>query len=107
MRCAENGTGNGNRAAPTAADDASEPRQRGPKRAAQTERGSNVLGSRLVAVSHLLSVLATQPDGTPLQAGEIVTTGTITTAHSVQAGETWRSELRGLALPGLTVEFSA
>ena len=73
----------------------------------ETAKGSNVLGSPLCAVSHLLSVLAGQLDYAPLQAGEIVTTGTITTARSVRAGETWRSDLRGIALPGLAVTFSA
>jgi 2-oxo-3-hexenedioate decarboxylase len=73
----------------------------------ETAKGSNVLGSPLSAITHLLSVLAKQHDHAPLQAGEMVTTGTITTAQSVRAGETWRSELQGIALPGLTVEFAA
>ena len=67
--------------------------------------GANVLGSPLYALGHLQSVLAGQAKALPLQAGEIVTTGTITAAHTVQAGQTWHSALRGLALPGLTVEF--
>jgi len=73
----------------------------------ETGKGSNVMGSPLAAIAHLLSVLAKQPNYAPLQAGEIVTTGTVTTARSVQAGETWRSEMQGIALPGLTIEFSA
>ncbi len=72
----------------------------------ESGKGSNVLGSPLAAMAHLLSVLAKLPDHTPLQAGEIVTTGTITTAHSVQPGETWQSELQGIALPGLTVSLT-
>jgi len=68
-------------------------------------RGSNVLGSPLLAVAHLVSVLAKQPDYAPLKAGELVTTGTITAAYDIRPGETWRSDLRGIALPGLTVEF--
>jgi len=76
-------------------------------RQVETAKGSNVLGSPVNAITHLLSVLAKQPDQAPLQAGEIVTTGTVTTAHSVCAGETWRSQLQGIALPGLTVEFLA
>lgn len=69
--------------------------------------GSNVLGSPLAAVAHLIGVLATQPEYRPLEANEIVTTGTVTTAHAVSAGETWRTEVQGVALPGLTVEFVA
>lgn len=67
--------------------------------------GSNVLGSPLAAIAHLIAVLAKQPQFSPLQANEMVTTGTVTTAHSVRAGETWRTELRGIALPGLSLEF--
>jgi 2-oxo-3-hexenedioate decarboxylase len=66
-----------------------------------TGKGSNVLGSPLAALAHLVSVLARQGNRAPLQAGEIVTTGTITGAHSVRAGETWRSALQGIALPFL------
>jgi 2-keto-4-pentenoate hydratase len=73
----------------------------------ETAKGSNVLGSPLAAITHLLSVLARQSNHEPLQAGEIVTTGTVTTAQSVHAGETWRSEVQGITLPGLTIEFSA
>lgn len=69
--------------------------------------GTNVLGSPLAAMARLLSVLETQADDAPLTAGEIVTTGTITTAQPVGVGETWRSELRGIALSGLEVEFAA
>ena len=71
----------------------------------ETGRGSNVLGNPIGAVVDLISVLARQPHCDYLQAGEIVTTGTITTAHSVRAGEIWQSELHGIGLPGLTVEF--
>jgi len=68
-------------------------------------RGSNVLGSPLLAIAHLVSVLAKQPDYAPLKAGELVTTGTITAAYDIRPGETWHSELRGIALPGLAVAF--
>lgn len=67
--------------------------------------GTNVLGSPLAAVAHLIGVLAKQPHYGPLQANEMVTTGTVTTAQSVRVGETWRTDLRGIALPGLSVEF--
>jgi 2-keto-4-pentenoate hydratase len=67
--------------------------------------GANVLGSPLVALGHLVEVLARQPQAPPLCAGEIVTTGVLTDAHPVAAGDTWRTELRGLPLPGLTVAF--
>lgn len=75
-------------------------------RLVETGRGSNVLGSPLNAIAHLLSVLAKQPNAIPLEAGEIVTTGTITSAQTVRPGEAWRSDLQGIGLPGLTVDFT-
>ena len=49
--------------------------------------GSKVLGSPLLAIAHLISVLAKQPEYMSLQANELVTTGTVTTAQPVRAGE--------------------
>ena len=68
--------------------------------------GANVLGSPLLAIAHLISVLAKQPDYAPLQANELVTTGTITTAHSIYPGQTWHSGVQGIALPDIRVEFT-
>jgi 2-keto-4-pentenoate hydratase len=70
-------------------------------------KGSNVLGSPLVAIAHLISVIAKQPNAAPLQAGEIVTTGTLTPALPVHAGQKWTTDLDGISLPGLSVLFQA
>jgi 2-oxo-3-hexenedioate decarboxylase len=70
-------------------------------------RGSNVLGSPLAAIAHLLAVLAQQRQAMPLQANELVTTGTLTPALPIHAGETWRTDLSGIALPGISVQFVA
>jgi 2-oxo-3-hexenedioate decarboxylase len=67
--------------------------------------GSDVLGSPLKAIAHLLGVLDKQ-QATQLQAGEVVTTGTITKAQTIHPGETWQAELQGIALPGMTVTFT-
>jgi len=67
--------------------------------------GENALGSPLLALGHLVSLLAAQPDAPPLAAGEIISTGTLTDAHPVAPGETWRTEIRGLPLRGLEVRF--
>ena len=67
--------------------------------------GANVLGSPLAALGYLVVALARQPEAPPLAAGEIVTTGTLTDAHAVAAGETWSTRISGVALPGLTVKF--
>ncbi len=71
----------------------------------ETGKGSNVLGNPFAAIVHLLSVLGKQPNPAPLKAGEIVTTGTITTAQPVRVGQTWRSEVKGAELAGLTIHF--
>lgn len=67
--------------------------------------GANVLGSPLIALAHLVELLARQPGALPLRAGEIITTGVLTDAHPVCAGECWSTELHGLPLGGLTVSF--
>ena len=68
--------------------------------------GSNVLGSPALALSYLARVLSEQPLAPKLQAGEIITTGTITDAWPVQAGETWTSDYSALGLRGLTLSFT-
>ena len=69
-------------------------------------RGANALGSPLAAVAHLASVLAAQR-ARAIQAGELVTTGTLTQAPLIRAGETWSTTLDGIGLPGLSVTLEA
>jgi 2-keto-4-pentenoate hydratase len=68
--------------------------------------GANVLDSPALALVHLVRVLATLPEFPPLAAGEIVTTGTITDAWPVAAGENWSSDYGALAIEGLTLSFN-
>jgi 2-keto-4-pentenoate hydratase len=63
--------------------------------------GSNVLDSPLLVVVHLLHILKSQSRFESIQAGELVTTGTLTRALPIRAGETWTTELSGIELPGL------
>lgn len=72
-----------------------------------TGSGANVLGNPLAVIAHLIAVLARQKQMPPLQAGEIVTTGTVTQAMPIRPGETWTTKLTGIDLPGLAVSFSA
>jgi 2-oxo-3-hexenedioate decarboxylase len=67
--------------------------------------GANVLGSPLAALGYFVDVLRRQPGAPPLAPGELVTTGTLTDAHPVAPGETWSTEIRGLALDGAAVRF--
>jgi 2-oxo-3-hexenedioate decarboxylase len=67
--------------------------------------GTNVLGGPLLALRYLVEVLARLPQHKPLHEGEIVTTGTLTAALPIKAGETWTTAFTGLDLPGLNVRF--
>lgn len=73
----------------------------------QVDRGvaANVLGSPLLALQHLVELLARQ-GAEPLRPGELVSTGVITDAHPVRPGEVWSTRIDGLPLPGLTLEFT-
>jgi len=66
----------------------------------------NVLDGPLSTISHLLDLLAQDPDNPPLQAGEIVTTGTVTRAFPIAAGETWQTRVIGLPLEGISLRFT-
>jgi 2-keto-4-pentenoate hydratase len=68
--------------------------------------GANVLDSPALALGHLARVISEQPGAPDLAAGELVTTGTITNAHPVLAGERWRSDYGALGLEQLTVTFA-
>lgn len=67
--------------------------------------GANVLGSPVLALQNLVETLARDPFNAPLREGEIVTTGTVTRAFPVAAGQTWTTYLGGVPLGGLTLTF--
>jgi 2-oxo-3-hexenedioate decarboxylase len=69
-------------------------------------RAANVLGGPLSALRYLVDILARDQVNPPLATGEIVTTGTLTRALPVSAGETWTTELTGVALDGIRVRFA-
>ena len=69
--------------------------------------GANALGHPAAALAHLADVLARQPQLAPLDAGEVITTGTLTAAMPIAPGETWSSEYAGLPVAGLTVRFTS
>ncbi len=68
--------------------------------------GSNALDHPALALAFLADILATQPAFDPLAAGEIITTGTLTAALPIAAGDTWTSEISGLPVAPLTVTFN-
>ena len=68
--------------------------------------GTNVLDSPLLSLAFLVEILAQQADAPLLAAGEIVSTGTLTDAHPVHAGENWSTDLHGFAARGLEIKFT-
>ena len=58
--------------------------------------GSNVLGGPIEALKFLVAELSRFPMCEPLQAGEVVTTGTLTEAMPLSAGQTWDATFRGI-----------
>jgi len=67
---------------------------------------ANVLDGPLFALRHLVETLAQDPQNPPLAAGEIVTTGTLTRAFPVAAGEQWTTKLTGIPLEGASIAFA-
>jgi 2-oxo-3-hexenedioate decarboxylase len=65
----------------------------------------NVLGGPLSALRHLVGLLASDPNNPPLVAGEIVSTGTLTKAMPIAAGEVWSAKPTGIALDEIRVRF--
>jgi 2-oxo-3-hexenedioate decarboxylase len=75
----------------------------------EIDRGvaANVLGGGpLEALRHLVRGLSEHPAGAELKVGDIVTTGTVTRAFPIAAGETWSTEVRGLPLAGLELRLA-
>jgi 2-oxo-3-hexenedioate decarboxylase len=70
-------------------------------------RAANVLDGPLFALKHLVAELARHAINCPLVAGEIVTTGTLTRAFPVVAGQTWTTALHGVPLEGARIQFIA
>ncbi len=67
---------------------------------ASVDRGNaaNVLGGPLNALRALVSVLAVDANNPPLAPGDIVTTGSLTRAPPISAGEVWTTQLTGIPL---------
>lgn len=63
--------------------------------------GRNALGSPLKALAYLRQVLDSQGWAEPLQGGELITTGSLTSVPFIKPGEEWSVEVSGLALQPL------
>jgi 2-oxo-3-hexenedioate decarboxylase len=68
--------------------------------------GALVLGSPLNALAHLIGLLAEDRHNPPLRAGEMISTGTLTLAMPVSAGQTWTTTASGIPLEDISVRFA-
>lgn len=71
------------------------------------EEGSakNVLRSPALCLAELGAAIARRFPGEPLDAGEIVSSGTITAGHLAAAGDRWTVQVDGLPLSPLTLQL--
>lgn len=67
--------------------------------------GANVLGSPLQALAVVTATAGEQPGWEPIQAGEIVTTGTLTGLHALHAGQVWSVDVMGMDLTGIALRI--
>lgn len=71
----------------------------------QSGGGALVLGSPLRALRHLVQLLADDSNNPPLQEGEIISTGTLTLAMPVVAGQSWTTKVSGILLSDVSLSF--
>jgi 2-oxo-3-hexenedioate decarboxylase len=65
--------------------------------------GRNVLRSPALCLGELAAAVARQPQAEALAAGEVISSGTLTTSHPIKPGETWSAAVDGIDLPGLSI----
>lgn len=70
-------------------------------------QGACVLDGPLHALRHWWAAMNEQTPGLTVQPGDVVTTGTLTDAWPVAAGQTWTTRLSDARLPGLALHLEA
>jgi len=70
-----------------------------------TGAGANVLDGPVQALGHLVAGLAAH--GQRLEAGAVITTGTLTDAQPLRAGQHWQTAIGGVPLAGLSLRVTA
>jgi 2-oxo-3-hexenedioate decarboxylase len=68
--------------------------------------GKNVLRSPALCLAELASAVPRQSGARPLAAGELISTGTLTTSQFISPGQTWAAVVDGLDLPALTLRVT-
>jgi 2-keto-4-pentenoate hydratase len=72
---------------------------------AEEGSGKNSLRNPALCLAELAGAVFRRRDAKPLQAGELISTGTLTGARSIRPGELWRAETEGLAVSPLEIRF--
>jgi 2-keto-4-pentenoate hydratase len=67
--------------------------------------GALVLDSPLQALRHLAELTEHDPHNPPLAAGDVITTGTLTLAMPVAAGQRWTTKVQGIPLGDINLGF--
>jgi 2-oxo-3-hexenedioate decarboxylase len=70
---------------------------------AEEGSGRSSLRSPALCLGELAAGLARQPGAEPLAAGELISSGTLTTSCPIAPGETWSVEVEGIDLAPLTL----
>jgi 2-oxo-3-hexenedioate decarboxylase len=68
--------------------------------------GKNALRSPALCVAELAAAMSRRANGDTLQAGDLISTGTLTTSQLIEADDTWTAEVEGIELPGLSLRLT-
>jgi 2-oxo-3-hexenedioate decarboxylase len=68
--------------------------------------GKNSLRSPALCLAELAGAILRRFPTHPLNAGEIVSSGTLTSGHATQSGDLWTVEVTGLHLPSVTLTLN-
>ena len=71
---------------------------------AEEGSGRNSLRSPALCLAELAAAVSRQAGAEPLDAGELISSGTLTTSLPISPGETWRVEVDGLDFSPLTLQ---
>lgn len=71
----------------------------------ETGAAANVLDHPLAALRRLVELAETDPHNPAVGADEVITTGSMTKAYRIAAGEIWSTAITGAPLPGLTLRL--
>jgi 2-keto-4-pentenoate hydratase len=72
---------------------------------AEEGSGRNCLRSPALCLAELGTAIIRRFPNDPLSAGDIVSSGTLTSGHPTEKGDTWTVEVDGLPLPPLTLQL--